>query len=141
MDWATRAVLSWRLATTLEADSCVEAPEETLERYGAPQVFNTDPQKGAQSTSDAFTDVLKAHTIDIGMDGKGCWRDNVFVERLWRSVKYEEVYLKAYESIPEARASLAKYFDFYNNERRHQALMDRQTPWQAYTWVSLGQAA
>ena len=130
MDWATRAVLSWRLATTLEADSCVEALEEALERFGAPQIFNTD--QGSQFTSEAFTDVLKAHTIDISMDGKGCWRDNVFVERLWRSVKYEEVYLKAYESIPETRASLAKYFHFYNNERRHQAL-DRQTPWQAYT--------
>ena len=106
MDWATRAVLSWRLATTMEADSCVEALEEAIARYGAPQIFNTD--QGAQFTSEAFTDCLKAHTIDISMDGKGCWRDNVFVERLWRSVKYEEVYLKAYTSIHEARASLAK---------------------------------
>ena len=89
MDWATRAVLAWRLATTLEADSCVEALEEALECYGASQIFNTD--QGAQFTSEAFTDVLKGHTIDISMDGKGCWRDNVFVERLWRSVKYEEV--------------------------------------------------
>ncbi|RCN56212.1 IS3 family transposase [Acidiferrobacter thiooxydans] len=138
MDWATRAVLSWRLATTLEADSCVEALEEALELYGAPQIFNTD--QGAQFTSEAFTDVLKAHTIDISMDGKGCWRDNVFVERLWRSVKYEEVYLKAYASIPEARASLAKYFHFYNHERPHQAL-DRRTPWEAYTTASWDLAA
>ncbi len=138
MDWATRAVLSWRLATTLEADSCVEALEEALERFGAPQIFNTD--QGSQFTSEAFTDVLKAHTIDISMDGKGCWRDNVFVERLWRSVKYEEVYLKAYESIPEARASLAKYFHFTNHERPHQAL-DRQTPWEAYTTASWDLAA
>ena len=138
MDWATRAVLSWRLATTLEADSCVEALEEALERFGAPQIFNTD--QGSQFTSEAFTDVLKAHTIDISMDGKGCWRDNVFVERLWRSVKYEEVYLKAYESLPEARASLAKYFDFTNHERPHQAL-DRRTPWEAYTTASWDLAA
>ena len=138
MDWATRAVLSWRLATTLEADSCVEALEEALERFGAPQIFNTD--QGSQFTSEAFTGVLKAHTIDISMDGKGCWRDNVFVERLWRSVKYEEVYLKAYESLPEARASLAKYFDFYNHERPHQAL-DRRTPWEAYTTGSWDRAA
>ena len=138
MDWATRAVLSWRLATTMEADSCVEALEEALGRFGAPQIFNTD--QGAQFTSEAFTDCLKAHTIDISMDGKGCWRDNVFVERLWRSVKYEEVYLKAYESLPEARASLAKYFDFYNHERPHQAL-DRRTPWEAYTTASWDLAA
>ena len=138
MDWATRAVLSWRLATTLEADSCVEALEEAVARHGAPQIFNTD--QGSQFTSEAFTGVLKAHTIDISMDGKGCWRDNVFVERLWRSVKYEEVYLKAYESLPEARASLAKYFDFYNHERPHQAL-DRRTPWEAYTPASWDLAA
>lgn len=123
MDWATRAVLSWRLSTTMETHFCVEALKEALERHGRPEIFNTD--QGAQFTAPAFTDVLKDATIAISMDGKGCWRDNVFVERLWRSVKYEEVYLKAYESIPEARASLAKYFDFYNNERRHQAL-DRQ---------------
>ena len=139
MDWATRAVLSWRLSTTMETDFCVEALEEAIARYGAPEIFNTD--QGAQFTSEAFLSVLERHKIAISMDGKGRWRDNVFVERLWRSVKYEEVYLKAYESIPEARASLAKYFDFYNNDRRHQGLMDRQTPWQAYAGVSLGQAA
>ncbi len=139
MDWATRAVLSWRLSTTMEADFCVEALEEAIARYGAPEIFNTD--QGAQFTSEAFLGVLERHRIAISMDGKGRWRDNVFVERLWRSVKYEEVYLKAYESVTEARVSLAKYFDFYNNERRHQALTDRQTPWQAYTGVYPGQAA
>ena len=138
MDWATRAVLSWRLSTTLEADSCVEALEEALGRFGAPQIFNTD--QGAQFTSEDFTDCLKDHKIAISMDGKGCWRDNVFVERLWRSVKCEEVYLKAYESIPEARASLASYFHFYNHERRNQAL-DRRTPWETYTTASWDQAA
>lgn len=138
MDWATRAVLSWRLSVTLEPHACVEALEEAIHRHGAPEIFNTD--QGAQFTADAFTDVLKTHDVDISMDGKGRWRDNVFVERLWRSVKYEEVYLKAYASIPEARRSLAKYFHFYNHDRCHQAL-NRQTPWQAYTMVPLGQAA
>ena len=138
MDWATRTVLSWRLSMTLEPHSCVEALEEAIDRYGAPEIFNTD--QGAQFTSEAFTGVLRAHNVAISMDGKGRWRDNVFVERLWRSVKYEEVYLKAYASIPEARASLAKYFHFYNHERHHQAL-NQQTPWQAYTTASLGQAA
>ena len=122
----------------MEADSCVEALKEALARFEAPQIFNTDQR--VQFTSEAFTDVLRAHTIDISMDGKGCWRDNVFVERLWRSVKYEEVYLKAYESIPEARASLAKYFHFANHERCHQAL-DRRTPWGAYTTASWDLAA
>ncbi|EQD53578.1 transposase [mine drainage metagenome] len=101
-------------------------------------MFNTDP--GAQFTSEAFLGVLERHHIAIRMDGKGRWRDNVLVERLWRSVKYEEVYLKAYESIPEARRSLAPYFDFYNHDRRHQGLL-KQAPWQAYTTVSLGQVA
>ena len=138
MDWATRAVLSWRLSLTLEPHACVEALKEAIDHYGAPEIFNTD--QGAQFTADAFTDVLKAHAVNISMDGKGRWRDNVFVERLWRSVKYEEVYLKAYSTITEARASLANYFHFYNHERRHQAL-NRQTPWQAYTAAPLGQAA
>lgn len=138
MDWATRAVLSWRLSLTPEPHACVEALEEALERHGTPEIFNTD--QGAQFTSEAFTSVLQAHNVAISMDGKGRWRDNVFVERLWRSVKYEEIHLKAYESVPEARASLANYFHFYNHERRHQAL-NRQTPWQAYTAVPPGQAA
>ena len=137
MDWTSRAVLSWRLATTPEVDSCVEALEETLARFGAPAIFNI---ARAQFTSEAFTDVLEGHKVDISRDGKGGFRDNVVVERLGRSVKYDEVYLKAYTSIPEARASLAKTFDFTNPERRHQGL-DRQTPWQAYTTVSRDLAA
>ena len=102
MDWATRAVLSWQLSTTMEADFCVEALEEAIAHHGTPQIFNTD--QGAQFTSEAFLGILERQKIAISMDGKGRWRDNVFVERLWRSVKYEEVYLKAYESVPEARA-------------------------------------
>ncbi len=125
MDWYSRKVLSWRLSNTLDASFCVDALEEAVETYGAPEIFNTD--QGSQFTSEDFTSVLKRHDIKISMDGKGQWVDNVFVERLWRSVKYEEVYLKAYDGMAEARASLASYFDFYNNERRHQSL-DRQTP-------------
>ncbi len=125
MDWATRRILSWRLSNTLTADFCVEALQEAIERHGAPEIFNTDP--GGQFTSDAFTSVLKQHNIQISMDGKGRWIDKLSVERLWRSVKYEEVYLKAYENITHAQKSLAVYFNFYNSERRHQSL-DRRTP-------------
>jgi putative transposase len=125
MDWYSRRVLSWRVSNTIDTSFCTEALEEAIERYGAPEIFNTD--QGSQFTSDAFTDVLKQHEIQISMDGKGRWVDNVFVERLWRSVKYEEVYLKAYESITHARKSLGAYFNFYNAERRHQSL-DRRTP-------------
>lgn len=103
--------------------------KEALSRYGCPEIFNTD--QGAQFTSEAFTDVLKEAGIDISMDGKGRWIDNVFVERLWRSVKYEEVYLKAYETVAEARNGIGTYFQFYNSERRHQS-MNRQTPDQVY---------
>jgi putative transposase len=138
VDWASRAVLSWRLSTTMEADFCVEALTEAIERYGKPEIFNTD--QGAQFTGEAFLSVLEEKKIRISMDGKGRWRDNVFVERLWRSVKYEEVYLRAYETVPEARSALAKYFDFYNHERRHQSL-NRQTPWQVYTARTLAEAA
>jgi putative transposase len=138
VDWASRAVLSWRLSTTLEADFCVEALEEAIERFGTPAIFNTD--QGAQFTSESFLSVLERHKIRISMDGKGRWRDNVFVERLWRSVKYEEVYLKAYDTVHGARTSLANYFDFYNHERGHQSL-DRRTPWQVYTAQRLAQAA
>jgi putative transposase len=120
LDWATRKVLAWRLSTTLTTDFCIEALEEALRKYGAPDIFNTD--QGAQFTSAAFLDVLRAHGIQISMDGTGCWRDNVFVERLWRSVKYEEVYLRAYESVAEARRGLERYFTFYNERRPHQAL-------------------
>ena len=130
IDWYSRKVLSWRLSNSMESDFCVDALEEALSRYGCPDIFNTD--QGAQFTSEAFTDVLKEAGIDISMDGKGRWIDNVFVERLWRSVKYEEVYLKAYETVAEARAGIDTYFQFYNSERRHQS-MNRQTPDQVYT--------
>ncbi len=129
MDWHSRKVLSWRLSNSMDSDFCVEALEEALSRYGRPDIFNTD--QGAQFTSEAFTDVLKEAGVDISMDGKGRWIDNVFVERLWRSVKYEEVYLKAYETVAEARAGIGTYFQFYNSERRHQS-MNRQTPDQVY---------
>jgi putative transposase len=138
VDWASRAVLSWRLSTTMEVDFCVAALEEAIARYGVPEIFNTD--QGAQFTSESFLTVLERNQIRISMDGKGRWRDNVFVERLWRSVKYEEVYLKAYDTVHEARSSLAKYFDFYNHERGHQSL-NRQTPWQVYTARTFAQAA
>lgn len=125
MDWYSRKVLSWRVSNTLDASFCVDALEEAVEQYGTPEIFNTD--QGSQFTSEDFTGVLKREGIQISMDGKGRWIDNVFVERLWRSVKYEEVYLRAYDSINVARASLGRYFRFYNTERRHQSL-DRRTP-------------
>jgi putative transposase len=125
MDWHSRRVLSWRVSNTLDTDFCIEALEEALQRFGAPEIFNTD--QGSQFTSEAFTGVLKDHSIAISMDGKGRWVDNVFVERLWRSVKYEDVYLRAYETPTELRAGLARYFKFYNTKRRHSAL-DRRTP-------------
>lgn len=133
MDWASRRVLSWRLSNTLDASFCIEALEEALARYEAPDIFNTD--QGAQFTSEGFTGVLLSHGVSISMDGRGRWMDNVFIERLWRSVKYEEVYLKAYESISEARRELEAYFDFYNHRRRHQGLEDR-TPDEVY-WSTL----
>jgi putative transposase len=125
MDWHSRRVLAWRVSNTLDTDFCIEALEEALQRFAAPEIFNTD--QGSQFTSEAFTDVLKAHGIAISMDGKGRWVDNVFVERLWRSVKYEDVYLRAYETPTELRSGLARYFEFYNTRRRHSAL-DRRTP-------------
>ena len=129
IDWYSRKVLSWRLSNSMDTDFCIDALEEALSRHGTPDIFNTD--QGAQFTSEAFTDVLKEAGIDISMDGKGRWIDNVFVERLWRSVKYEEVYLKAYETVAEARTGIGTYFQFYNSERRHQS-MNRQTPDQVY---------
>ena len=129
LDWFTRRVLAWRLSITMETTFCIEALEAALARHGAPEIFNTD--QGSQFTAQAFTGLLTKHGIAISMDGKGAWRDNVFVERLWRSVKYEEVYLKAYGSVSEARASLGKYLAFYNTRRPHQAL-DGRTPDQAY---------
>ena len=125
LDWHSRRVLAWRLSNTLETDFCLEALDEALRRFGKPEIFNTD--QGVQFTCDAFTRVLKDHDIDISMDGKGRWVDNVFVERLWRSVKYEDVYLRAYETPRQLREGLTRYFDFYNTERRHSAL-DGQTP-------------
>jgi putative transposase len=129
MDWHTRKVLAWRVSISLETSFCVDALEEALRRYSKPEIFNTD--QGCQFTSKEFTDVLKQHQIAISMDGKGCWRDNVFVERLWKSVKYEEVYLRAYESVSHAKAALARYFAFYNARRPHSKLA-RQTPDQVY---------
>jgi putative transposase len=120
MDWHSRKVLSWRISNVMDADFCIEALNEAINRYGAPEIFNSD--QGAQFTSTAFTDVLKQHNIRISMDGKGRWIDNVFIERLWRSVKYEEVYLHAYESLTQARAGLKNYFQFYNAKRKHQTL-------------------
>jgi len=111
MDWSSRKVLSWRLSNTLDASFCIEALEEAIRTYGAPDIFNTD--QGSQFTSEEFTNVLLENGIRVSMDGRGRWRDNVFIERLWRSVKYEEVYLKAYESMTEARRGLAAYFIFY----------------------------
>ncbi|MEK7329899.1 MAG: IS3 family transposase [Candidatus Eisenbacteria bacterium] len=119
MDWYSRYVISWRLSNTLDADFCVEALEEAL-RGGRPDIFNTD--QGSQFTSEAFTELLKQHGVRISMDGKGRYRDNIFVERLWRTVKYEEVYLKAYQDGRDARNGLREYFRFYNNLRPHQAL-------------------
>jgi len=129
IDWFSRRVLSWRLSITLETAFCIEAVEEALARHGKPDIFNTD--QGSQFTSIDFTAVLKKAEIAISMDGKGAWRDNVFVERLWRSIKYEEVYLHAYKTVPEARAGISRYLAFYNTRRPHSSL-DRQTPDQAY---------
>jgi putative transposase len=121
IDWFSRRVLSWRLSITMEADFCVEVLEEALARHGKPEIFN----------SHAFTSVLREAGIAISMDGRGAWRDNVFVERLWRSVKYEEIYLRAYDTVSTARASIGRYLAFYNERRPHSSL-DRRTPDQAY---------
>jgi len=129
IDWFSRRVLAWRLSITMEAAFCVETLEEALARHGRPEVVNTD--QGSQLTSEAFTGVPTRNKIAISMDGKGAWRDNVFVERLWRSVKYEEVHLRAYDTVAEARASIGRYLSFYNTRRPHSSL-DRQTPDRAY---------
>ena len=129
VDWFSRKVLAWKLSITLSADFCIEALEEALSRHGRPDIFNTD--QGSQFTSADFIKVLKAAKIAISMDGKGAWRDNVFVERLWRTVKYEEVYLRAYTSVSEARASIGRSLGFYNRTRPHSSL-GGQTPDQAY---------
>ena len=129
VDWASRRVLAHRVSITMDTDFCVQAVEEALAKYGRPEIFNTD--QGSQFTSRAFTDVLTGHGIRISMDGKGAWRDNVFVERLWKSVKYEHVYLHGYETVSEARTKLAIYLAFYNERRPHSSL-DRQTPDDVY---------
>jgi putative transposase len=129
VDWYSRRVLAWRLSITMEAAFCVEALEEALACHGKPDVFNTD--QGSQFTGQDFTGVLLKAGVAISMDGKGAWRDNVFVERLWRSVKYEEIYLRAYDTVGEARASIGRYLAFYNGRRPHSSL-DRKTPDQAY---------
>jgi putative transposase len=140
MDWVSRFVLAWRLSNTLHADFCVDAVEAALATYGKPDIFNTD--QGAQFTSDAFTDVLLEAGVRVSMDGKGRFMDNIFVERLWRSLKYEEVYLKAYETAAEAKAGIGNWFTFYNEERPHQALGYR-TPAAVYggsSWKPSGRA-
>jgi putative transposase len=135
IDWYSRKVLAWELSNSMDASFCVDALETALRKYGKPEIFNTD--QGSQFTSEAFTSVLKENDIRISMDGKGRWVDNVFVERLWRSLKYEEVYLKGYANVTEARKSISAYLDFFNRDRRHQSL-DRRTPDQVY-YESAGQ--
>ena len=125
LDWASRRILSWRLSISMSTDFCTDAVEEAIARYGKPMIFNTD--QGSQFTSTEFTDLLKKNGIAISMDGKGAWRDNVFVERLWKTIKYEEVYLHAYDTVADAKAGLARYIDFYNRRRPHRAL-DGVTP-------------
>jgi putative transposase len=129
LDWFSRRVLSWRVSITMEVDFCLEAVEEALARNGKPEIFNTD--QGSQFTGAAFIGLLLRNAIAISMDGRGAWRDNVFVERLWRSVKYEEVYLRAYESVSQARTSIGQYLRFYNLKRPHSSL-DGRTPDRAY---------
>ena len=129
LDWFSRRVLSWRVSITMEAAFCIETLEEALAEHGKPEIFNTD--QGSQFTGAAFTGVLANRDIAISMDGKGAWRDNVFVERLWRSIKYEEVYLRAYDSVSEARTSISRYLDFYNRRRPHTSL-EGTTPDHAY---------
>jgi putative transposase len=125
LDWGTRKVLAWRLSNTLTTDFCLEAVEEAVRRYGPPEIFNTD--QGSQFTSREFVDAILGHGIRLSMDGKGRWVDNVFIERLWRSVKYEDIYLHAYDSVDQVRQGLSRYFRFYNERRPHPSL-DGRTP-------------
>jgi putative transposase len=129
MDWASRKVLAWRLSNTLDSAFCVDALEEAIAKYGCPEIFNTD--QGSQFTAEAFTNTLRVNNIAISMDGKGRWMDNVFIERLWKSVKYEDIYLKAYASMAEVKQGLATYFKFYNEKRWHNSF-DRKTPNMVY---------
>ena len=138
IDWHSRYVIAWRLSNTLTADFCVECLEEALQ-YGNPEIFNTD--QGCQFTSEEFTSVLLNRGIQISMDGRGRALDNIFVERLWRTVKYEDVYLKGYQTIPEAQAGLRDYFDYYNMQRRHSSL-EYKTPWMIFSGLeNIGQTA
>jgi putative transposase len=136
LDVASRKVLSFRVSNTMTPDFCVEALQEAIARFGAPEIMNTD--QGSQFTSAAWTDVLKAEDTSISMDGKGRWIDNVFIERLWRSVKYEDVYLRSYENGREVQAGLTRYFDFYNRERIHQS-HEYQTPDEIYVATAAGE--
>ena len=129
LDWYTRRVLSWKVSITMDVHFCLEAVEEAISRYGTPEIMNTD--QGSQFTSQAFTGLIKENGIKISMDGKGSWRDNVFIERLWRSVKYEDIYLRAYGSVSEVKTGLNQYFNFYNTRRPHSSL-DGKTPDQVY---------
>jgi len=129
LDWYSRKVLSWRVSITMDVHFCLEALQEAIDVHGVPEIVNTD--QGSQFTSQAFTGLLKEHGIRISMDGKGAWRDNVFIERLWRSVKYEEVYLHAYDTVSDSRAGIGKYFNLYNRRRPHSSLK-RKTPDQVY---------
>jgi putative transposase len=139
MDWASRRVLSSRVSVTLDSAFCIAAVEEAIAKYGRPEIFNTD--QGAQFTSAAFTGLLHQHGIAISMDGQGCWRDNIFVERLWRTIKYEEVHLHAYDTVSATTAGLTRYLTLYNTRRPHSSLAD-QTPDEAYfTPLSIRRAA
>jgi putative transposase len=138
MDWASRRILAHRLSNTLTADFCVEVLEEALARHGVPEIVNTD--QGSQFTSLEFVEALKRRSINISMDGKGAWRDNVFIERFWRTLKYEEVYLRAYDIVSDARVSIARYIELYNTRRPHSSLEDR-TPDEAYFALQLMKAA
>jgi len=129
MDWSSRYVLAWRLSNTLDSSFCVDALEEAIAHYGCPEIFNTD--QGSQFTAEVFTDTLNSNNIAISMDGKGRWMDNVFIERLWKSVKYEDIYLKSYVSMTEAKRGLAEYFKFYNEKRWHHNF-DKKTPSMVY---------
>jgi len=137
MDWYSRKILAWRLSNSLDTHFCIDALKEAIHYFGCPDIFNTD--QGSQFTSLAFTGVLKGKKIRISMDGRGAWRDNVFVERLWRSVKYEEVYLNCYETIADAKTGISRWVEYYNKQRKHQTL--GTTPNLMYTQDSLKQAA
>jgi putative transposase len=129
IDWFSRRVLSWKLSISMDVSFCLEAIEEAIEKYGKPEIFNTD--QGSQFTSEAFTGRLNKEGIKISMDGKGRWCDNVFVERFWRSIKYEEIYLHAYDTVSEARSGIGRYIQFFNNRRPHSSLQ-AQTPDRVY---------